>query len=55
MSAAPGVGAEHFGEGITIWNDTLVQLTWQSQVALVYDARTFQPLRTFTYPAKAGG
>jgi glutamine cyclotransferase len=49
------VGAEHFGEGITIWNDTLIELTWQSQVALVYDRRTFQPLRTFSYSGEGWG
>jgi glutamine cyclotransferase len=49
------VGAEHFGEGITIWNDRLFELTWQSQVALVYDRRTFQPLRTFSYTGEGWG
>jgi glutaminyl-peptide cyclotransferase len=49
------VGAEHFGEGITIWQDKLFELTWQSQVALVYDRRTFQPLRTFSYSGEGWG
>src|SRR6266576_2773236 len=30
------VPAEHFGEGITIWKSNLIELTWRSQVALVY-------------------
>src|SRR5919201_5962673 len=31
------VPAQHFGEGITIWKDDLIELTWQSEVAFVYD------------------
>jgi glutamine cyclotransferase len=44
-----------FGEGITIWNDTLIELTWQSQLAFVYDLETFQPRRTFTYTGEGWG
>jgi len=49
------VGPEHFGEGITIWEDKLFELTWQSQVALVYDRRTFQPIRSFSYKGEGWG
>ncbi len=28
---------EYFGEGSTIWNDKIIQLTWTSQVGFVYD------------------
>jgi glutamine cyclotransferase len=49
------VGREHFGEGITIWNNQLFELTWQSQVALVYERHTFQPLRTFSYTGEGWG
>jgi glutamine cyclotransferase len=49
------VGAEYFGEGITIWDDRLIELTWQSQVALVYDRRTFQPIKTFSYGGEGWG
>jgi glutamine cyclotransferase len=49
------VGPEHFGEGITIWADNLFELTWQSQVALVYDRRTFQPIRSFSYKGEGWG
>jgi glutamine cyclotransferase len=49
------VGAEHFGEGITIWQDHLFELTWQSRIAFVYDLRTFQPLRTFPYQGEGWG
>jgi len=49
------VGPEHFGEGITIWENNLFELTWQSQVALVYDRRTFQPIRSFSYKGEGWG
>src|SRR3954464_5250632 len=49
------VGPEHFGEGITIWEDRLFELTWQSQIALVYDRRTFQPIRSFSYKGEGWG
>jgi glutamine cyclotransferase len=46
---------EHFGEGITIWNGNLIQLTWQSGLAFVYDRATFEPRRTFTYVGEGWG
>ena len=49
------LGSEHFGEGITLWGDRLFQLTWQSQIALAYDRRTFQPIRTFSYAGEGWG
>lgn len=45
----------YFGEGITAWEDTLVQLTWQSGVGFVYDRTTFQKKRTFTYAGEGWG
>ncbi len=44
-----------FGEGITIWEHDLIQLTWQSQIAFVYDRDTFAPRRTFTYKGEGWG
>jgi glutaminyl-peptide cyclotransferase len=49
------VPAEHFGEGITVWKNELIELTWQSHVALVYDRTTFQPTRRFSYPGEGWG
>ena len=52
MSLVPD---KYFAEGLTDWKNTLVQLTWQSHVALVYDRTTFHLLRTFTYPEQGWG
>jgi glutamine cyclotransferase len=46
---------EYFGEGIAILNDRIYQLTWQSGVALVYDADTFELLETFSYDGEGWG
>src|SRR5579863_2563694 len=47
--------ADYFAEGLTNWGSTLVQLTWQSHIALVYDRATFHVLRTFQYPGEGWG
>ena len=47
--------AKYFGEGITVWGDTLFQLTWQSEIGFVYDKKTFKQLKTFTYPGEGWG
>jgi len=47
--------AQYFGEGITEWKGSLLQLTWQSQIGFVYDARTFERTRTFAYTGEGWG
>lgn len=49
------IPSQYFGEGITIWESNLIQLTWTSQVALVYDKRTFDPRRRMTYIGEGWG
>ena len=46
---------QYFGEGLTNWGNTLVQLTWQAHTALVYDLNTFRFLRTFHYDVEGWG
>jgi glutamine cyclotransferase len=45
----------HFGEGITVWKNDLIELTWQTHVAFVYDRATFQPKKQFNYPGEGWG
>ena len=45
----------HFGEGITVWKNRIIQLTWQSGLGFVYDRQTFQQQRTFTYAGEGWG
>jgi len=44
-----------FGEGITIWGDQIIQLTWRSHVAIVYDKETFRELHRFRYSGEGWG
>jgi len=50
---------KYFGEGLAAWKsgstDTLIQLTWQEHVALVYDRLTFRFLRTLPYTCEGWG
>ncbi len=47
--------ADLFGEGIVVWKDQIVQLTWQSKKGFVYDRETFTLLKEFTYPTEGWG
>ena len=49
------VAAAHFGEGITLWGPTIIQLTWQSGLAFVYDRVTFAPQRSLSYRGEGWG
>ena len=46
---------DYFGEGITIWGDRIVQLTWKSRQGFVYDKETFELLDTFRYLTEGWG
>ncbi len=46
---------KYFGEGITLFGDKLIQLTWQSKVGFVYTKDTFTLLREFRYRGEGWG
>jgi glutamine cyclotransferase len=46
---------EFFGEGITVFGDNIIQLTWQSHKGFVYDKHSFALLREFSYPTEGWG
>ena len=45
----------HFAEGLTEWGDTLIQLTWKSNIAFLYDEGSFKVRGTFTYGGEGWG
>lgn len=45
----------YFGEGITVINGRIVQLTYRTEVGFVYDRATFRQLRTFKYRGEGWG
>jgi glutamine cyclotransferase len=47
--------AQYFGEGIAIVNNTIIQLTWQSNIGFIYNKTTFALLGNFTYPTQGWG
>lgn len=46
---------KYFGEGLTDRGSTLIQLTWTSHIAFVYDRFSFSLLRTFHYAGEGWG
>ena len=46
---------QYFGEGITVFNGHILELTWQAHKGFVYDQSTFRMLRTFEYPGEGWG
>ena len=45
----------YFGEGLTVLNDKIYQLTWQAKRGFVYDVNTFEKLHTFNYGTSKEG
>lgn len=41
--------AQYFGEGLTILNDKLYQLTWRENIGYVYDINSLEHISTFNY------
>ena len=46
---------QYFGEGLTVWKDTLVGLTWQTQTGFVFDLASFEMRSQFAYPGEGWG
>ena len=49
------VEGDYFGEGIIIWKDRLLELTWQAAKGFIYDLKTFEPKGEFPYPGEGWG
>ncbi len=45
----------YFAEGLERVEDRLIQITWQEQIAFVYDIATFTQIKTFTYEGEGWG
>lgn len=46
---------QYFGEGITIMNNKVYQLTWEDNIGFIYDLDTFKKLGEFTYDGEGWG
>ncbi len=47
--------SKYFGEGITVLDQRVMELTWQSHRGFVYDRDTFQNIGDFDYPGEGWG
>ena len=47
--------ARYFGEGIACTDNVLIQLTWRSRKAFVYDRQTLEPRGEFAIPGEGWG
>lgn len=47
--------AQYFGEGIAVFGDEIIQLTWQSHLGFVYDKASFKLRKQFSYPTEGWG
>jgi glutamine cyclotransferase len=46
---------QYFGEGITILNNKIYQLTWQNKIGFVYDLKSYKKIGEFTYTNEGWG
>lgn len=49
------LGEKYFGEGITILNNKIYQLTWKNRTCFIYDLHTFLEIGKFFYSGEGWG
>lgn len=49
------VDPKYFAEGLTAWENTLIQLTWKSSIGFLYDLASLKVKGTFRYPGEGWG
>jgi len=47
--------SDYFGEGITVFQDRILQLTWRSEKGFIYERDSFHLLCSFQYPGEGWG
>jgi glutamine cyclotransferase len=47
--------AKYFGEGVTILNDTVYQLTWKNKTVFVYTLKNFKKIKEYTVDIEGWG
>lgn len=55
ISKSVPLSPDYFGEGITVFNGKIYQLTWQNKIGFIYNAATLVQEKTFTYFADIEG
>jgi glutamine cyclotransferase len=49
------LGRQYFGEGITLFEGRIYQLTWKNKVGFIYDLETFDLQHTWNYTTEGWG
>jgi glutamine cyclotransferase len=49
------IPSQYFAEGLAIFNDRMIQLTWQHHIGFVYQLADFQKLQEFSYTGEGWG
>ena len=49
------LASQYFGEGMTVLNNKIYQLTWQHHIGFIYDYQTFDRLGDFNYEGEGWG
>jgi len=50
-----GLPAQFFGEGLCLWQDELIQLTWRSRGGFIWNLENFSLNGVFSYPSEGWG
>lgn len=49
------ISGDIFGEGITLFDGKIIQLSWRANKGFVYDFETFEKISEFSYPTEGWG
>ena len=47
--------SQFFGEGVTVFGNRIIQLTWKAGVGFVYEKSSFKQVQVFKYPGEGWG
>jgi len=53
--AKESIGIQYFGEGITLLNDKIYMLTWQSEKGFIFDKNSLKKIGEFSYKGEGWG
>jgi glutamine cyclotransferase len=49
------LSSEFFGEGVSVFGNRIIQLTWKANIGFIYDKNTFDLLHEFNYSTEGWG
>jgi len=55
IEAQHNLSDDYFAEGLTIWNNSIIQLTWKENIAFIYDINSLEKIGSFSYQGEGWG